>query len=294
MDAVRVTAVAAAFLTALGCAGCSVPQRQPAGMPPPPAYVQRVPTLRVGLPSRGNLLFTCGAPVADPRLGSAVYALDSLALSGLRWRRVQQATPDSSGALAPDTLIVSTFDDAIDEEIALERGDLDVAVFWPGEISARMRSDARFGGPELGLRARGVLACVAGAGDTLGVQRADMEVLNREAFAGDLMPWSWLEAGPGDAPPARYVVDRTVPGSKHLERILARIPSVGVTRTLKLVYVDQPVAGATTSGWRTPGVTPLFALRCPVLARPEARSAVRRIGAGAFADLAPCASGTRP
>jgi len=295
MDAVRVAAGAVPLLTALACAGCSVPPRQPAGMPPPPAHVERVPTLRIGLPSlrRGNLLFTCDAPAAAPRIGSATYAPDSLDPSGHRWRRVQEATPDSAGALAPDTLLVRAFEDATDEEIAFERGELDAAVFWPGELSARMRYDARYRDPELGLRARGVLACVAGAGDTLGAPRADMEVLNREAFGGDLLPWSELEPGPGGGPPARYVVDPTVPGAKHLERILGRIPSAGVTRTLKLVYLDQPVVGATTSGWRTPGVTPLFALRCAVLVGSRARGGVLAIGAGAFAELAPCAGGTR-
>jgi len=201
---------------------------------------------------------------------------------------------DSSGALAPDTLVVRTFEDATDEEIALERGELDAAVFWPGELSAHMRSDARFRDPELGLCARGVLACIAAPGDTLGAPRADMEVLNREAFGGDLLPWSALEPVAGDGPPARYVVDPTVPGAKHLERILARIPTVGVTRTLKLVYLDQPVApGPTRADWRTPGVTPLFALRCAVPVSAGSRSGVRAIGAQAFAGLAPCAGGSR-
>ena len=230
------------------------------------------------------------------RIGPSLYARDSLDVGGRRWVRLPQPASDSASALAPDTLTVRAFDDATDEEIAFERGELDVAVFWPGELSARMRSDARYRDPELGLRARGVLACVAGAGDTLGAPRADMEVLNREAFGGDLMPWGDLEPGADDGPPARYAVDATVPGARHLERILARIPSAGVTRTLRLVYLDQPaVAGdAAKSAWRTPGVTPLFAVRCPVLVTARARDGVRAIGAHAFAELAPCASGTRP
>src|SRR5207244_7013105 len=114
-----------------------------------------------------------------------------------------------------------------------------------------MRFDERFRDPELGLRSVGVLACVAGAGDTSGVPRADMELLNREAFGGDLLPWSELEPGPGEGPSpgsapsvaaARYVVDPTVPGARQLERILARVPRSGATRTLRLIYLDQPVA----------------------------------------------------
>ena len=296
MDAVRVAGAAALLLTAIAAPGCGRAKHEPAPAPPPPAAMARVPTLRVGLPKRGNLLFDCSAEPAVPRIGSARYAPDSLDASGRTWRRLPEAVTDSAGMLAPDTLSVRAFADPTDEEIALERGELDVAVFWPGELSARMRSDARYREPELGLRARGVLACVAGAGDTLGASRADMEVLNREAFGGDLMPWNDLEPGAGDGPPARYAVDATVPGARHLERILARIPSAGVTRTLKLVYVDQPVlAGdAAKSTWRTPGVTPLFAVRCPVLVAARSRDGVRAIGAPAFAELAPCAAGTRP
>jgi len=297
MDAVRVAAGAALLLTVLEVSGCGRAKHGPTAAPPPPSTaVARLGTLRIGLPSprRGNLLFTCDAPVTAPRIGSATYAADSLDVSGRRWLRTPQTDADSAGALAPDTLVVRAFEDATDQEIALERGDLDVAVFWPGELSARMRSDARFRDPELGLRSRGVLACVAAAGDTLAAPRADLEVLNREAFGGDLLPWSELEPGPAEGSPARYVVDLTVPGAKHLERILARIPTAGVTRTLKLVYLDQPVVAgdAAMGGWRTPGVMPVFAVRCVVLAGSR-RDAVRAIGVQRFAELAPCATGTR-
>jgi len=314
MDAVPAIAVAALLLTALACAGCGGARRSPAHTPVPPAppAPARIATLRVGLPAprRANLLFTCGAPPGAAGIGSAVYAPDSLDAGGHRWLRLQQAATDSIGALAPDTLLLRAFEDATDEEIAFERGELDAAVFWPGELSARMRSDARFRDPELGLRRVGVLACVAGAGDTSGVPRADMELLNREAFGGDLLPWSELEPGAGavsdpetapGAAAARYVVDATVPGARQIERILARVPRSGATRMLKLVYLDQPVAAggvpvqgtSPAAAWRTPGVTPVFALRCPVLVGSRARDGVRAIGAGAFAELAPCAGGTR-
>ena len=298
MDAVRETAAAVLLLTALAAAGCVGAKRGPAGVPvpPAPATLPRVAPLRVGLPApwRGTLLFTTSAPPAPPRIGSAVYAPDSLDPSGRRWLRLEQAATDSAGALAPDTLLMRGFEDATDEEIAFERGELDVAVFWPGELSARMRFDPRFRAPELGLRSIGVLACVGGAGDTLGAPRADMEVLNREAFGGDLLPWSELNPGAGEAPPARYTVDPAMPGAQHLERILARLPHTGATRTLKLVYVNMPVVSYTMvpPAVHTPpdvaSMQPLFALRCPVLVRSEARDGVRAIGAGAFAELAPC------
>lgn len=44
----------------------------------------------------------------------------------------------------PDTLLVRTFDDATDQEIAIERGELDVAMFAPRELSSRMREHSRW------------------------------------------------------------------------------------------------------------------------------------------------------
>jgi hypothetical protein len=316
MDAVRGAtglAAVALLLTAIAISGCGPRAPRPAVAPTPPAVVPdsgpvlpRVATLRVGLPSprRANLLFTCDGPVGPPRIGSATYARDTLDAAGRRWLRVEgtaatqvaSVTGDSAGALAPDTLIVRAFEDATDEEIAFERGELDAAVFWPGELSARMRSDARFRDPELALRARGAVVCVATAADTLAPLRADLDALDREAFGGDLLPWRDLEPDPRPEAPARWSVDATLPGARPLERILARVARPGGTRTLKLMYVDQPVAAAdaATAAWRTPGVTPLFAVRCPVLVRPAALANVRSIGTRAFAALAPCGEGTGP
>src|SRR5262245_33953001 len=177
-DAVHVIA-AWSLLTALTIGGCTSSAPKPE-VTPPPAAVTRVPALRVGVPSPGrwNLLFTCEAPVSAPRIGSAAYAADSLDPKARQWRRIEQSFSDSAGALAPDTLVVVPFDEATDEEIALERGEVDVAVFWPGELSARIRSDARFRDAERGLRSRGVFAAVALAGDTLGVAQADLDALN--------------------------------------------------------------------------------------------------------------------
>jgi hypothetical protein len=285
---VRSVAVAA-LLTAMTSAGCAVPQHEPPGLPPAPGNIARVATLRVGLPAAGraSLLFACDASPGAPRIGSATYVADSLDASRHRWLRADQTASDSAGMLAPDTLVVRAFAEATDEEIAFERGELDAAVFWPGELSAR------FHDPERGVRSRGALVCIAAPADTLAPPRADMEALNREAFGGDLLPWGALEPGPGEGPPARYAVDATVPGARHLERILTRLARPGGTRTLKLLYMDQPVAAGDTasSSWRTPGVTPLFAVRCAVLVQPAARDGVRKLGAHAFAELAPCAEG---
>jgi len=47
----------------------------------------------------------------------------------------------------PDTLIVQPFADAADQEIALERGEIDVGVFRAGELSAHMREHPRYRDP---------------------------------------------------------------------------------------------------------------------------------------------------
>lgn len=57
----------------------------------------------------------------------------------------------------PDTLLIRTFDDTTDQEIALERGELDVAMFWPGELSSRMREHPRW--KELGAPAPSQVVC---------------------------------------------------------------------------------------------------------------------------------------
>src|SRR6185436_8262628 len=147
LDAVRGAAAAMLLLTAVACVGCGASAPRPAVAPPPAAApdtgpsvpLVRVATLRVGLPSprRSNLLFTCDAALAVPRIGSATYARDTLDATGRRWLRVPAPSPESVGTRAPDTLSVRAFEDATDEEIALERGELDAAVFWPGELSAR-------------------------------------------------------------------------------------------------------------------------------------------------------------
>ena len=90
--------------------------------------------LRIGFPSanRAHLVFGYDSvTVATPR----GYVLEGEAPS-LRMIRSLDS-PDVERW--PDTLLVRTFDDPTDREIALERGELDVALFGPGEISSRMR-----------------------------------------------------------------------------------------------------------------------------------------------------------
>jgi hypothetical protein len=109
-----------------------------AAMPP-------LSALRIGLPSGGRALPCDGllpAPAAAP-----YYRVSPLGPLMLRLVRTPADSAHSeSGAPTawPETLFVSLFDESADEEISLERGELDVAVFRPGEISAHLRGDPRW------------------------------------------------------------------------------------------------------------------------------------------------------
>ena len=252
-------------------------------------------TLRVGLPGRGrgNLLFPCTGASVSPRFASESYAVDSLEPGLCRLRR----NVAGSAGPAPDTLLVRLYGESADEEIALERGDIDAAVFWPGELSARLRADARWRDAALGLRARGVVAALAAEADSSPPPPADLAAFDRDGFAGDLLPWSELEPprfAPSAASPARWSVAPTLPGARVLERVLARAAAGTPTRTLRLTYLDVPLAGhdSVQGAWRTRGVTPVFAVRCPVLVAPAFRPLVALLGAEAFANLVTCAGVT--
>ncbi|HKQ59108.1 MAG TPA: hypothetical protein VJY35_14705, partial [Candidatus Eisenbacteria bacterium] len=90
--------------------------------------------LRIGFPSavRSHALLACQSVViAAPPTHRIEHDR-----SGYRLVR-DAARPDASAW--PETLQVRLFDDGADQEIALERGELDVAVFRPGELSAHLR-----------------------------------------------------------------------------------------------------------------------------------------------------------
>jgi len=250
-----------------------------------PVPVSPLASLRVGLPGadRATLLFTCRAPRPRPEWGGAHGRADSLG-PGL-WRLVRTAPP---AAGVPETLWVRLFADAADEEIALERGELDVAVFWPGELSSRMRADARWREAPRVPRARGVLACTGARADSLAPDPAQLEALSREGFGGDLLPWP-AEPVPGSSPPrlARVEPDPALPGAGALERLLARASGRGPALRLRLLDV-----AAADSAWRAPDVRPVFLLGCPVLVSPALRDAwPGREGAADLARLLRCGAG---
>lgn len=111
--------------------------------------------LRVGFPSarRAALVFNCGPWTLRPPLAMP-YRVESMGRLGYRLTRDSTTYLSETSASAvdatapaaswPDTIVASLFDDAADEEIALERGDLDVALFGPGELSARLREAPRW------------------------------------------------------------------------------------------------------------------------------------------------------
>jgi len=105
--------------------------------PPPLA------TIRVGIPA-GARRAPISACVACTLAVPFDWRVEPLGASA--WRAVHDAVPE--------TLIVRAFRDADDEEIAWERREVDVAVFWPGELTATQR--ARLGSADLvvGPRAR--------------------------------------------------------------------------------------------------------------------------------------------
>ena len=264
-----------------------------------PALV-RVARVRIGFPGRGraSLLFRCGATRVGTRFAGADYRADTARAGSVRLVRLEADPLLANGTTAaPDTLDVRLFSNPADQEIALERGELDVAVFWPGELSPRMRADPRWRDAERGLRARGVLAAILPARDTLGVPATALAALDREAFAGDLLAWDQLEPPAAPLPaeaPVRWRVDPALPGAPLLERVLQRSGAAPTAREARLTWLDVPVAArdAVDATWRAPGVRPLFAIRCPALVSPALRPSLAGMGgAEAFVNLLLCETG---
>ncbi len=100
------------------------------------------PLLRVGYPSWRRT--AAGAPCRRPRLSPAIDTLGYRPVSPSEPHRLVRDTSITVAAPWPDTLVIRFFDDSADEEIALERGEIDAAVFWPGELSRHMRDNPRF------------------------------------------------------------------------------------------------------------------------------------------------------
>ena len=113
-------------------------------------------TIRVGFPSgrRAALRFGCDPWTLRPPPGIDYRMEPTGRRNGYRLTRdsvdtyaegyYSDAASRSPAASWPDTIVVSLFDDAAEEEIALERGDLDVALIGSDELSTRMRESPRW------------------------------------------------------------------------------------------------------------------------------------------------------
>lgn len=250
--------------------------------PPPPSL------LRVGIPqdARGNPLVRCGATHPAPP-ASAGYREEALA--PLETRLVR----GGGAADWPDTLRVIRFADAADEEIALERGEIDVGVFWPGELSSAMRQSPAWRGFALAPRSRGGLAVAdeAGAAGAAGAALAApaMAALNRDVFRGDL--WLTVRADSSASAGVRFVVDDSIPGHARIERALDSYAGgkAGAGRTLSVVAADSLIA----EGVHAPSAV-VLRMRCAVVCAAGWRDLVHRLGGEAFADLPGCGPRAAP
>jgi hypothetical protein len=259
--------------------------------------------LRIGLPSakRGTALFRCASSSLNgPGPPEAFSVRDSGATTIL--------TRDASVALYgqwPSRLEARRFDEIADEEIALERGEIDVAIFWPGELSSRLRKDPRW--PALmGVWTKGVLAM-----EWTGYQNEILQAYATNVFTGFLEEALRGDLGPPPSrpgpsidnfplPPPRpdsassvsFEVDRSCPGHAELQRDLDRLvpPSrslVPVHRA-RLLCVDQLL----TETRREPTgglIHPLFTMGCRVVCRPELRGYVEvELGTHSLVSMINC------
>ena len=262
--------------------------------------VERAPlvppsVLRIGLPSsaRGTPFFRCRRVGVQPQWPDHAYEMYAPSSRVTRFIRNPAITAETHW---PDTLLVRLYEESADEEIAIERGDLDVAVFWPGELSSHMRTSPRWGNPLMGIRSPGEVALVwsdTSSTDLFSVQRekAVFAALNRDLFHGDLLSFpagvTTDSVGVAIVRP-RFQVDPILPGRAELQRYIdQRVPAPWSG----LVRVQYSTLFRSQSGYFSgEGVTgiPLYAIRCPIVCRPELRSYLAALGTDQLANLIDC------
>jgi len=260
----------------------------------PPVF-RSPPVLRVGYPAPGrkNLLFDCSFQSPDSGFLLRTYTPDARA--GQLYRFVRNPI-DPVPAGWPDTLVVRFFDEVSDEEIALERGDVDTAVFWPGEASTHIREAMHWPGGPLGVWTHDFLAASArGPGvpiDSAALrtdERRAMALMNQALFRGDLLPSPLGDVVPHPSTVgARFEVDASIPGRDSIEQLLNRImgpATLRAERVVRIFRVDPPPEGETRAF--DPSVTDLLIL-CPVISAPELGPYLDSIGANEMANLFRC------
>jgi len=252
--------------------------------------VAALPLLRVGYPAaaRNNLLFACSRVAFVPPLPMGAYRTDVRdERSSLMLRSA--AVPEA--ASWPESLLVRFFDDSSDEEIAIERGELDVAVFWPGELSRHMREQSRWSELLYGTWPRGFVGAFA-LGSSAGSPEVvpDPAVLNQldhDLFRGDLEVIGARPGGSRPYGPIRFEVDLACPGRREMQRLLDSFSTPTTARRARLAYVGAPLAAVDSLRAAT-RVTPLLRLRCPVVCAPGVRGYVTALGPASWVEALDC------
>jgi hypothetical protein len=270
-------------------------------------------TVRWGYPSpvRRTPLFACDTcDLRLERLG-APYRIEEA--RDRSYRLVHDAAP-GDGSSWPDTIVIRLYDDASDQEIAFERGEIDAAVFWPGEASRHARA---LSGPMrlfLASREWGVLVA-AGNAELSERDFEPLDTMNEALFRGDLVPYLRPGPGdignlagggttPGDARPVRFEVDEAIPGARLLRRALpaGRAPEAEppAARSVRLFFLPvsvDPDSIALPALPAAPGDTDdgprsvrLFTLGCPVLAHSSLVPFFAGVGVGPLVNLFECRS----
>lgn len=256
--------------------------------------VPSAPLLRVGYSRARPTAFDACDRLRLADLWRGRYRCVDSTAAGFRLIRREEAR--DAGTPWPDTLVVRVFDDVADLEIALERADLDAGVFWPGEASTHIREALHWSDREAGLRSRGVVTIDAGDDSTAldslsrsATLASDLDRLNREMFRGDLLPLGPAApaARAGRSSPDRIRYAARGPGASAIEAFLNRggasEPTPPGAAAVSIEYRDEPPDSGDSPYRRR-----VFAIRCPVIASPRVRAAVRALGAGALANLFDC------
>jgi hypothetical protein len=172
-------------------------------------------SLTIGCPAPGKrrALLGCAAepPPANPP--PAGYRLRSQNATSYRLER--DPGPPSRW---PDTLTVRWFEDPADEGIAFDRGEIDVALFWPGELLASTREQPRWQGTRLGARLHGVIVAFAAGScgpsppSSRAPSAADTAMIAGLSgyFRGDVVPWAVAHADSGRPALGRDALPRLV------------------------------------------------------------------------------------
>jgi hypothetical protein len=280
-----------------------------------PASLPRLTTMRIGVPGRNRRcpLFVCppqwlpygwGAPngyrsttIAGTSPQAGFVRIDSIPLDGA-W---------------PDTIVLIPFEDAVDQGIAIDRGDVDLSIFYPGDPSPFVPTRRRDWKEVIyGTRPRGVLAAIrfedgdAGASSVAGsgpTEDSALEALNRDLFSGDLvrlstgpprgrlLAWGMPIAAPMNTALSKATPSMPAPSDMtvltYLEAAADRPDSLRVEgrecmRRVLPEFADRIARGDPIV------VTPLFGIRFPLVAGPPVRRLVRALGPDHFAALLDC------